>query len=45
VQKVEAGEFKEAAELLTELGITPAELSHAQLEAMRWAASLNEHAT
>ena len=42
IQKVEAGEFKEAAQLLTELQITPAELSRAQLEAMRWAASLNE---
>ena len=42
VQKVEAGEFRDAAQLLTELEITPAELSHAQLEAMRWAASLSE---
>jgi EAL and modified HD-GYP domain-containing signal transduction protein len=41
VEKVEAGDFVEASDLLSELGITPTELNNAQIEAMEWAATLN----
>jgi len=42
VKKTEAGEFAEASDLLSELGITPEELNTAQLQAMQWASSLND---
>jgi c-di-GMP phosphodiesterase len=41
VEKVEAGDFADASDLLSELGFTPAELNSAQIEAMTWAATLN----
>jgi EAL and modified HD-GYP domain-containing signal transduction protein len=44
VKKTEAGEFDAASDLLSELGITPDEFNNAQLQAMHWAASLNETA-
>jgi EAL and modified HD-GYP domain-containing signal transduction protein len=45
VKKAEAGEFEGASLLLNELGITPDELNKAQLQAMQWAASLNDVST
>jgi EAL and modified HD-GYP domain-containing signal transduction protein len=45
VKKTERGEFTEASDLLSELGITPDELNNAQLQAMQWASSLNESAS
>jgi len=42
VEKVEAGEFGDVQDLLSELGLSPAELMNAQIEAMEWASTLNK---
>src|SRR5262249_14826304 len=42
VQKVQAGEFTDASRLGSKLGLSPAELNSAQLEAIQWDGSLTE---
>ena len=44
VEKTETGDFNAASDLLAQIGLTPADLSNAQLEAMQWATSLVEEA-
>lgn len=44
VEKTETGDFNAASDLLPQIGLTPADLSNAELEAMQWAASLGEEA-
>lgn len=42
MEKVEAGDFAAVSALLAQLGLTPADLSRAELDAMQWVSSLSE---
>lgn len=44
MEKVEAGEYAAVSALLEHLGLTPADLGQAELEAMQWVSQLNDEA-